>query len=387
MPRPKGMLLSLFSIIIIDLIGFGIVLPVLPFYASEYNASGLMLGFILGGYSGMQFIFSPVWGRLSDRIGRRPVMLVTILGTSLALLALGLVHSYLGLLLARLAAGCFGANIAVATAYIADVTDESERTRWMGMVGASFAIGFVLGPAIGGFLSPFGLAVPMLVAGGMAAANCVHAFFVLREPVRHGKREQAGRSRLSVLKDSFVLRICVVYLLFSMAVCQLETIFAYFMKDRFDYSAREVAYILVFMALIMGGIQGGALRRLAPRFGERRLLLSGLTLMMLGFLAAPQFGMVALMLVPLGVYGVGRAIAQPSMLAMVSVAAPPGERGLVIGTYQSSSHLARVGAPMLAGALYDVGITYPFYLASGLMAVALLLALALPAPAPMESGS
>ena len=365
----------------IDLIGFGIVLPVLPFYADEYDASGLLLGFILGGYSGMQFLFSPVWGRLSDRIGRRPVMLITIFGTSLALLALGLVDSYIGLLLARLAAGCFGANISVATAYITDVTAENERTRWMGMVGASFAVGFVLGPAIGGLLSPFGLAVPMLVAGGMAAINFVHAFFVLREPARHGKRPESGKNRLTVLKNSFVLRLSIIYLLFSMAVCQLETVFAYFMKDVFDYSAQDVAYILVFMALIMGSIQGGAIRRLAPRFGERRLSLVGIALMMVGFVVAPHCGMVWLMLIPLAVYGVGRAIAQPSMLAMVSMAASPGERGLVIGTYQSSSHLARVGAPILAGALYDLGTALPFYFASGLMGIALVIALAVPMPA------
>ena len=379
--RPRGMLVSLFSIIVIDLIGFSVVLPVLPFYADAYGASGLMLKFLLNGYSGMQFLFSPLWGRLSDRIGRRPVMLITISGTSLALLALGLADSFAGLLIARLAAGCFGANISVATAYITDVTKTSERTKWMGMVGASFAIGFTLGPALGGVLSPFGLHVPMLVAAGLSAANLAHAFCVLREPALPGRTAPSGRGRLSVLSNRFVLRMSLIYLLFSVAVSQLETIFAFFMKDRFQYSAQDVAYILVYMAVIMGVIQGGAIRRLAPRFGERRLLLSGFVFMFVCFLALPQIGSVALLLVPLGLLGVGRAISQPSMLSMVSMTAASGERGLVLGTFASSSHLARVVAPVSAGALYDLGVAWPFYLSAGVVLVGLGLASGLPGEA------
>jgi DHA1 family tetracycline resistance protein-like MFS transporter len=188
----KASLPILFSVIIIDLIGFGIVLPILPFYATEYGASPPMLGLILTSYAAAQFICAPLWGRLSDRIGRRPVMLMTIAGTSASLFALASADSIAWLLLARLLAGGFGANITVATAYLTDITEEHERTRWMGMVGASFGIGFVLGPAVGGLLSPYGHDLPMYVAAAMAAANGLLAALVLREPEGHVTPEERG---------------------------------------------------------------------------------------------------------------------------------------------------------------------------------------------------
>ena len=174
----------LFSVIVVDLIGFGIVVPILPFWAERYGASGLMLGLLLSSHAAAQFLFAPVWGRLSDRVGRRPVMLLTIAGTSLALLFLGFADSLAQIFAARLLAGVFGSNVSVATAYLTDVTDEVDRTRWMGMIGSSFAVGFTLGPPLGGVLSRIGHEVPMLVAAGMAAVNLVWATLRLREPER-----------------------------------------------------------------------------------------------------------------------------------------------------------------------------------------------------------
>ena len=165
-PTPR--LTVLFSVIIVDLIGFGIVVPILPFWAERYGASGAVLGLLLASHALMQFLFSPVWGRLSDRLGRRPVMLVTIAGTALSLLFLGLADSLVEIFLARLLAGVFGSNVSVATAYLTDVTDEADRTRWMGMIGASFAVGFTLGPPLGGILSRVSHEAPMLVAASMA---------------------------------------------------------------------------------------------------------------------------------------------------------------------------------------------------------------------------
>ena len=158
---------------IVDLIGFGIVMPVLPFWATDLGASGWTYGLIQSSYALSQFLLAPVWGRVSDRFGRRPVLLVTIAGTSASLAWLGMAESLAGLFAARILAGGFAANISVASAYITDVTDEQERTRWMGMLGASFGIGFLLGPAIGGLLAPYGYAVPMLAAAGLAALNFV----------------------------------------------------------------------------------------------------------------------------------------------------------------------------------------------------------------------
>jgi multidrug resistance protein len=367
--RSKSTLPVLFSVIILDLIGFGIVLPILPFYAEEHGASATVLGLLLAVHAAMQFIFSPIWGRLSDRIGRRPVMLVTIAGTSGALLMLGLADSIPALFAARILSGLFGANISVATAYVSDVTDESERTRWMGMVGASFGIGFLLGPAIGGLLAPYGHSVPMYVASGLAAINFVVASFILREPDRHRAPESARLSLRETLSDSLVARLCATNFLFTFGVAQLESVFAYLMMDRFDYDARQVAFVLVAMALVMAMIQGGGMRALAARYGEKTLLVSGLLIMGIAFPTIPYIGSVALLLIPLAGAAVGRAIAQPPMTSLVSMQADPNHRGAVLGAFQSSASLARIFGPVVAGLLYDAWIGGPFYLASALFIV------------------
>jgi len=382
--RSRGTLPVLFSIIVIDLIGFGIVLPVLPFYADEYGASGLTLGVLFTSHAAMQALFAPLWGRLADRIGRRPVMLCTIAGTSLALLILGLADSLEQLFVARILSGIFAANISVATAYISDVTEEDERTRWMGMVGACFGVGFILGPAIGGPLALFGYGVPMLVAAGLAAANFAYAVAVLKEPATHRPAAAEGAARIGVLENRAVRGLCVTYFLFTLAVTQLETVFAYYMKDTFEYGVLGVSVILVAMAFVMAGIQGGAIRGLVARYGEKALLLSGVSLMSAAFFAMPWPQAVGIMVVPLIASAIGRAISQPSMLGMVSFEASPATRGAVMGTFQASASAARVLGPIAAGAIYDWHHPGPFLLAGLLLAVALATATQLPKPAPRE---
>jgi DHA1 family tetracycline resistance protein-like MFS transporter len=382
--RRRSTLLILFSVVVVDLIGFGIVVPVLPFYAREYGASATTLGFLVMAYAAAQFVCAPLWGRLSDRVGRRPVMLLTVAGTALSLLALGLANSLVWIFVARFLGGGFAANVSVASAYIADVTGEDERTRWMGMLGASFGIGFLLGPALGGVLAPYGYGVPMLAASGLAAVNLLYASFALPESPRHVRAsEGTGRelTRIGVLRDPTVRRLCLANLAFSLAVTQLETIFAFFMMDRFDYDARQVAFILVLMAAVMGTIQGGGMRALADRYQERSLVVVGSLILAICFLAVPQAPTVGLLLVPLVLSAVGRAIAQPSLMSLTSLAAAPETRGMVMGTFQSSASLARVAGPVAAGWLYDLSLPAPFWLAGALLAGVALVARGLPAPA------
>ena len=379
--RPKSTLPILFSIIAIDVIGFGIVIPVLPFYADEFGASGLVLGLLFTSHAAMQAIFAPIWGRLADRIGRRPVMLGTIAGTSGALLLLGFADSLLQIFVARILSGVFAANISVATAYIADVTDEDERTRWMGMVGACFGVGFIIGPAIGGPLALLGYGVPMLVAGGLAAVNFVYAIFVLQEPPSHRASVSAGASssRMQVLAEPAIRNLCLTYFLFTFAVTQLETIFAYFMKNRFGYDVLGVTVILIAMALVMVGIQGGGMRPLVARFGEKSLLVGGIALMALSFAIVPWAPVVGLLMVPLLGSAIGRAVSQPSLMGLASFEASASNRGAVMGTFQSSASLARVLGPLAAGALYDRAEAAPFLLASALLLAALATTMALSA--------
>jgi len=369
----------LFSVVIIDLIGFGIVMPVLPFYATKFGASPTQLGLLFTVYAAAQFLCARAWGRLSDRIGRRRVMLFTIAGTALSLLALGLARSLVWLFVARALSGAFAANIGVASAYISDVTAEQDRTRWMGMLGASFGIGFVLGPAIGGALAPFGYQVPMLAAAGLAGVNWLHALVSLPDaPVRAPVAGEA-LSPVAGLREPLLRRLCIANFVFSVAVAQLETLFALFMWDRFGYDAGAVAVLLVSMAVLMGGIQGGAMKRLAARWNERSLAIAGSSLLALGFLAVPAAPSVAILLAPLALCAVGRAILQPSLMSMASFAAGAQTRGVAMGSFQAAASLARVVGPLAAGWLYSREQAAPFALAAALLVAVALQARGLPA--------
>ena len=356
----------LFAVVIVDLVGFGVVMPVLPFWAQEFGADASAFGLLQSSYAVAQLLCAPLWGRLSDRVGRRPVLLSTIAGTALAMLATGLAPSLLWLFAARLLAGGFAANISVASAYITDVTPPEERTRWMGLLGASFGIGFVLGPAIGGLLAPYGHAVPMFFTAGLAALNWGIAALRLIEPERHEAQAQGGR-RLALLRDPALRAVVLANLAFSLAVTQLETFFAYLMRDRFGWGASGFAGILVAMAVVMGAIQGGGMKALSARYPERRLVVAGVVVLALGFAGVPLAPTVALLLLPLLLAAVGRAVAQPALLSLASQAARPEQRGAVMGAFQSSASLARVIGPALGGMLYAVALPYPFWLASALL--------------------
>ncbi|MEM9558147.1 MAG: MFS transporter [Acidobacteriota bacterium] len=377
----KAALASVYGVVVVDLIGFGIVVPILPFYAESYGASATVLGLLLTCYAAMQLVFAPIWGRLSDRVGRRPVMLSTVAGTALALLVLGLAPSLLWLFAARLLAGIFGANVSVASAYITDVTAEDERAKYMGLLGASFGVGFILGPAIGGLLAPFGYGVPMLVAAALAAINFFVALVTLREPAPEAgtEREPAPTGRPQRLpRDPVVRRLCLANFLFVVGVSQLETVFAFFMMDLYGWDARQVAMILVLMAVVMIALQGGGIRPLVARHGERAIWLVGLALLAPSLALVPHTPSIAWLLVPLLVSSAGRALVHPTMLSIVSQAASASERGLVMGAYQSAASLARIVGPLAAGVLYDLRIPLPFWLA-GLLTVAVAgLALGLP---------
>jgi DHA1 family tetracycline resistance protein-like MFS transporter len=363
---PRRGLGVLFAVVVVDLVGFGIVMPVLPFWADEFGAGALAFGLLQSSYAAAQFVCAPLWGRLSDRIGRRPVLLFTIAGTSLAMLATGFAPSLAWLFAARILAGAFAANISVASAYIADVTPPEERTRWMGLLGASFGVGFVIGPAIGFVLVPYGHAVPMIFTAGLAALNWLVAALRLAEPARREKVERAG-GRLTLLRDPAVRAVVLANLAFSLAVTQLETLFPFLLKDAFGWGARPFAVILFAMALVMGAIQGGGMKALSARFAERQLVVSGVALLALGFAGVPLAESVALLLVALALAAVGRAVSQPALLSLASQAARPEELGAVMGAFQSSASLARVFGPALGGLLYGLAIPYPFWLASALL--------------------
>lgn len=377
MKKGPSSLLILFSVVVLDLIGFGIVVPILPFYAEKYGANATILGLLLMSYAMMQFIFAPVWGRLSDRIGRKKVLLMTMAGSVVGLLVLGLANSLLLLFAGRILSGAFGANISVASAYVTDVTTAENRAKGMGMIGAAFGIGFILGPALGGALSIYGYHVPILCAAGLSALNVVYASFRLGESEAHHS-ERKRVSIAEVLRIPVVQKLCAINFLFTLGVNQLESIFAFFMADRFHYDARHVAYILVMMALIMVAIQGGMIKRLVMRFGEKRLLTVGSIFLAFAFFFVPESHSIAFLLIPLAISSVGRGISQPSLMSLVSRGGDESLHGSVMGTFQASASLARVIGPVVAGLLYDRNPAFPFLFACGVLAAVFLLSLNIP---------
>src|SRR6185295_307339 len=265
----KSALLNIFGVVFIDLVGFGIVIPILPYYAKQFGASGWALGWLMTSYSLMQFLIAPVWGGFSDRIGRRPVLLVSILGTCLSMTFLGFAQSLEWLFIGRIFAGISGANISTAYAYITDITDESNRAKGMGMIGAAFGLGFIFGPFVGGVLSPHGYSVPMFAGAGLAAFNLVFAFFTLGEPPLTREARAANRSRRfdrDALRTAFAdsrARLAISeFFLFTLAWTQIEVVFALYMNARYGYDARQAGVLLGAMGFVMVIIQGGFIRRL-----------------------------------------------------------------------------------------------------------------------------
>jgi DHA1 family tetracycline resistance protein-like MFS transporter len=340
------------------------VVPILPFYVDEFGAGGLELGLLVASFALMQFIAGPLWGRLSDRIGRRPVLLVTIAGNTGAMLLLGLADSLAALFAARILSGAFAGNLGVATAYITDATNEQDRARWMGLIGAAFAIGFTLGPVIGGVASLWGYATPMFVAAALSAANLIQAIVRLEESPRSASGSQLSLSPIAALRLPGVTRLATSNFVFGFAVTQLETTFALYMLHRFAYDALGVAMILLGMAVVMGAIQGGGMRQLSARFGERNLIGAGTVLLAIGFATTPLMSTVTGLLVPLTALAVGRAVVQPSLMTLASFQSTEQSRGSVMSTFQSGASLARVIGPLIAGFAYDTTAGAPFAVAA-----------------------
>lgn len=380
-------LLILFSVIVIDLIGFGIVMPILPFYAEHYGASATVLGALLSAFAAMQFIFSPIWGKLSDKIGRKKTLALTALGTSFSLVLLGWADSIFWLFVARILAGSFAANISVATAYVTDVTDETNRTKGMGMIGAAFGVGFVLGPAIGGYFSRYGYATPIYIASVFSFINAFYVFLKLREVQHKHEDSEIELSELvEVPKDKSMRYLWMMNLLFALGTTQFEAVFAFFMMDRFGYDARHVATFLVMMAVISVLVQTGGMRRLATRFGEKKLILVGSGILTLTAIAIPQMRLVSMLILPLCLMSLGRGITYPPLYSLASKKTKIGQRGKSMGIFQSAASLARAFGPGLAGFLYDRAQTFPFIFASVMMAIFFTMSWRLPASNKTSDG-
>lgn len=379
----------LFFTVLVDLVGFGIVLPLLPFYADRFGASGTEVGALVLVYSLIQLFMAPFWGRLSDRIGRRPVLILGLAGSAVSYVAFAFAPSLVWLFVSRVLAGIGGSTIPVAEAYIADITPPARRAAGLGLIGAAFGLGFTVGPALGGALSTVGTAAPGLLAAALCGGNALLALAFLRESLAVDARaasapaEEFGLPRLLRLaRDPHVLQVLAVYFLFSVAWSVLQPTLSLFSAQRFDFDERRAGYLFAFLGLVSALVQGGLVRRLVPRHGEAQLVRVAAFPFVAGLLTIGTAGTPATLLVGLGLLALGYGIAVPSALGLLSRRASDGIQGGTLGLGQSAGSLARMVGPLSAGIAFDrLGVGSPYLLGAAVALSAGLLALALRQPA------
>ncbi len=377
-------LLVIFLIVFFDLLSFGIVLPILPYYANSFGANAFVWSWVMAIFSIAQFLFAPFWGSLSDKHGRRPVLLISLFLGALSMIALGFANSVLWIFICRLLAGVFAANISTATAYIADSTTEENRAKGMGIIGAGFGLGFLFGPVIGGLFVEIGYHVPVFIGGGLGLFNVVLGYFILKEPLKDLETRKKNRRRFNLamvsrtLKDSGTAVPVLLFFVSTFAFTQLEVSFGFFVMDRFSYNAKDAAYLLAIMGFVMVIIQGGLIGRLTKKYGERSLAIVGFLMMAVSLTAAGITTAATVFTVLLVFIGIANALINPSLSSLMSKAAPKEEMGGMMGVYQSASSFGRIIGPPVAGYLYiSFGIASPLYFSSAIMAVAGAMAISL----------
>ncbi len=359
-------ILMIFFTVLIDMIGFGIVIPVLPLYALQFHATPAQIGMLFGSFSFMQLIFAPLLGRLSDRFGRRPVLLVSILGTALGFLTLGLANTLWMLFLGRLIDGMSGGNISTAQAYIADVTPIEKRSGAMGLIGAAFGLGFVIGPAIGGWLGHSSIQLPFLVAAGLALLNSVGLFFLLPESLPPEKRALHASKSLSLgeifalIRRTSLMPLLWCLLFGTMAFALVTALFTLFSTQRFHWNTLENGNVFAYMGLLGVIVQGGLLRRLSPRVGEKPLIILGSILLCLSMalLPLPIGGFWTVIIAVTGL-AIGNSLVTPLVSSLASKSADPQSQGVVLGITQSVASLARMLGPSIGGFLLAMDATHP----------------------------
>jgi MFS transporter, DHA1 family, tetracycline resistance protein len=379
----------LFLIVFIDLIGFGVVIPLLPFYGLHFGASPAQVTGMMACYSLAQLFSSPLLGRLSDKVGRRPVLLISLLASVASYLWLGCADALWMLFAARLLSGAGAGNIAAAQAYITDVTTPETRAKGMGVIGAAFGLGFTVGPALGGLVAgsnpdAAALAWPAFIAAALSAIAFVVAFLALKESLPEASRHAPPRpSRWQVAQDVLTrpaLRQLILLLFITVtAFAGMETTFALWAHSAFDWGPREVGYNFLFVGLVLVVVQGFLIGPLTRRFGETRLVLGGAALIALGLFGLP-FALTLPRLLAVNVLlAFGMGVLNPAITSLISQRAGVDERGGILGVSQSASSLSRILGPLVAGLLFEgLSRDAPYYAGAILMALVVVLALRLP---------
>ncbi len=418
-PMRRSPLAILFVTVFLDLLGFGIVIPFLAYYVESFGSGAATVGLMMSSFSLAQFVFAPLWGSLSDRIGRRPVLLIGLLGSVVGYALFGFAASVAWLFASRILAGIAGASIPTAQAYIADSTTLENRAKGMGIIGAAFGLGFVLGPAAGGLLSgaaapiarflggPLGAlflknpyALPSLAAAALALINLIAAFFLLPESLTPELRERARHhrpGRFQNLRDGLTGEVglyIAAFAVFILAHSMMEATATLLVQERLHVPqapeaqaklVRDIGWLFALVGVVSAFGQGFLVGRLTRIFGERKLLVAGLAISGLALGAIPSFATLGWsgILPCFGLLAFGSALASPSVNSLISRAAPPDRQGAVLGAAQSAGSLARVFGPSGGGALFQHLFPAAPYLTAGALTLGAM-ALALFAPPPRD---
>ena len=380
----KSALLLIFLTVFIDLLGFGIIIPILPQCAVQFGADAQTVGMLVMSYSLMQFFLTPFWGRLSDNVGRRPILMVSLAASAIGYLIWGFATTLPLLFVSRIVAGAGNANIAVAQAYISDVTTPENRARGMGMIGAAFGLGFTLGPAIGGALSVFGIQAVGYAAAVFSGLAFLLACFALPEPE---KRSQAGHERYKVepgfyfktLADSTLNTSLFIFFLSTFAFANMEATLALLAVKWYQFDRAQMSWLFTFIGFVMVFVQGGLIGRLSKKCAEGQLIGVGALFVMAGLLCTALWRSVTGLYVAMALLAIGTSIINPSNQSLTSKLADPEKVGGVLGVGQSLSTLGRVLGP-IAGtvAFQQLGVEFPYYVGAGVMFVVLMLSFGLP---------
>ncbi len=377
----------LFLIVVVDLIGFGIIIPLLPFYAEFFQASPRMVGLVMASYSAAQFLAAPFWGRLSDRIGRKPVLTLSLAGAVVGYLLLGMADTLGMLFAARILGGFMAGNISTAFAYVADVTSKENRAKGMGMVGAAFGLGFIAGPAIGGILAgpdPLNAdyRTPALAAAGLSALALALTLVFLKESLPaevRSRRAETPRPRglgffREVLTRPTVGLLIALSFLATFVFAGLESTFAMWSRRQFGWGPEQNGYLFAAVGVMSALIQGGLVGRMAKRFGERILIIQGAVALAVGLALIPLADTVPMLALAMAVAAYGFSIISPALNSAISLATADDEQGGVMGVTRSATTLSRALGPAWAGLIFGlIGRDAPYIVGAVVMVVVALL--------------
>lgn len=382
-PTNKSAFKVLFFIMLADMIGFGIVLPILPVYAKSFDASNWQITLLLSAYSLCQFIASPLLGSFSDRVGRRPVLMFSQVGSAMASLTLAyatayMLHSPAGLAvvyLSRFVDGFTGGNMSAAQAYISDTVAPQHKSKYMGMLGAAFGIGFALGPALGGVLGHFNAALAPLVAAGFSLTAAALSFKYLPESLKAPVVHEHGHFKrtFALLRIPVLAQVNVIWFLAMFAFVTAESVFALFMTDDYGFNTAQVGLMFALAGFVIICVQGRLIGPLTRKLGEWHLAALGPFVFagaMVLFAFATHMPVLWLLIIAVIFNAFGRSLQTPSLSALLSHIGPPGQQGAVFGLFQAFGSLARVLGPAVSGFLYDHRHGYPYVLACVLTLIA-----------------